>query len=185
LWARRPRLPHTTSQNHCSQEGRDTIGTWLCTRAPTSRRCGHARRRSTPTPRDDAQATHTQPRSSRCVPFSDPHVHKVTRSNETRQGCTHSSANTLGTIPPSREDTPSRRQVQRKRKEGGSSTKSSVLTLTCVPLPHLVLPLSGWPAQAPRQWQHEVRQGDTHDSGAAAFRVSPCQTSNAKLAMAQ
>ena len=33
--------------------------------------------------------------------------------------------------------------------------------------------------------RHEVRQGDTHDSGSAAIRVSPCQTSNAKLAMAQ
>ena len=39
--------------------------------------------------------------------------------------------------------------------------------------------------QAGMHWQHEVRQGDTHDSGSAAIRVSPCQTSNAKLAMAQ
>ena len=30
-------------------------------------------------------------------------------------------------------------------------------------------PCRGAPAQAPRQWQHEVRQGDTHDSGSAAI----------------
>ena len=29
---------HTTSQNHCAQEGRDTIGIWLCTR-PRHRDC--------------------------------------------------------------------------------------------------------------------------------------------------
>ena len=63
--------------------------------APTSRRCGHARRRSTSTPRGQAQTTHTQPGSSCCVPFCDPHVYKETRSNETKQECSHSSANTL------------------------------------------------------------------------------------------
>ena len=45
--------------------------------------------------RETMHKQHTLPRSSRCVPFSDPHVHKVTRSNETRQGCNHSSASTL------------------------------------------------------------------------------------------
>ena len=110
---------------------------------PTSRRCGHARRRSTPTPRGDAQTTHTTRAIVLCVPFGDPHVHKVTTSKEAKQECTHSSANTLGTSPPYGEDTPDRRQVQRKEKEGDTSAKGSVLMLTCVPLPHLVLPLSG------------------------------------------
>ena len=90
--------------------------------------------------REAMHKQHTGPGPSCCVPFSDPHVHKVPRSNETRQGYNHSSANTLGSIPPSREDTPDRRQVQITKKEGGTSTKSSVLLLTCVPLPHLVLP---------------------------------------------
>ena len=49
----------------------------------------------------------------------------------------------IGASPPYDEDTPDRRQDQRKEKEGGTSAKSSVLMLTCVPLPHLVLPLSG------------------------------------------
>ena len=30
--ARRPRLPHTTSHNHCAQSGRNNIDIWLCTR---------------------------------------------------------------------------------------------------------------------------------------------------------
>jgi len=87
----------------------------------------------------------------------------------------------IGASPPYGEDTPDRRQVQRKEKEGGTSAKSSVLMLTCVPLPHLVLPLSGWPAQAPRQWQHEVRQGDTHDSGFAAIRGVPLPNQQRKI----
>ena len=86
--------------------------------------------------------THTTSQS-RCVPCSDPHVHKVARSTDTRQECTNSSAKAMGTSPPSGEDTPCRREVQRKEKGGGTSAKGSVLRLTCVPLPHLVLPLSG------------------------------------------
>ena len=109
---------------------------------PTSRRCGHARRRSTPTPRA-MHKQHTEPGPSGCVHFGDPHVHNVTPSYNTRQECSHSSANTMGTSPPYGEDTPDRRPVQRKEKGGGTSAKSSVLILTCVPLPHLVLPLSG------------------------------------------
>ena len=60
--------------------------------APTSRLCGHARRRSTSTPRGQAQTTQTQPGSSCCVPFGDPYVHKETRSDEPRQVCNHSNA---------------------------------------------------------------------------------------------
>ena len=88
----------------------------------------------------------------------------------------------IGPSPPSGEDTPDRRQVQRRENEGGTSAKSSVLILTCVPLPHLVLPLSGWPAQAPRQGQHEVRQGDTHDSGSVAIRGVPLPSPHRNIA---
>ena len=49
----------------------------------------------------------------------------------------------IGTNPSCGEETPDRRQVQIKEKEGGASAKGSVLILTCVPLPHIVLPLSG------------------------------------------
>ena len=86
--------------------------------APTSRQCGHARRRSTSTPRGQAQTTHTQPTQSRCVPFSDPHVHKVARSNDTRQECTHSSAKAMGTSQPSGEDTPDDDQSKGMKKKG-------------------------------------------------------------------
>ena len=61
---------------------------------------------------------HTEPRPSCCVPFGDPHVHKVTPSGKTRQGRNNSSANTLGGSPPYGEDTPDRRQVQRKEQKG-------------------------------------------------------------------
>ena len=62
---------------------------------PTSRRCGHARHRPTPTPRA-MHKQHTEPWPSCCVPFGDPHVHKVMPSDKTNQECSHSSANTLG-----------------------------------------------------------------------------------------
>ena len=90
--ARRPRLPHTTSQNHCAQAGRNTIDIWLCTRArhrdgvPDAGRHPH---------REAMHKQHAQPWSSCCVPFGCPDVHKETRSNDTRQECSHSSANTL------------------------------------------------------------------------------------------
>ena len=85
---------------------------------------------------------HTEPGPSCCVPFSDPHVNKVTPSGETRQECSHSNANTLGHSTMWRGHT--RPTTSPKEgKEGGTSTKGSVLILTCVPLPHLVLPLSG------------------------------------------
>ena len=41
----------------------------------------------------------------------------------TRQECTNSSAKTMGTSPPSGEDTPCRREVQRKEKGGGYISK--------------------------------------------------------------
>ena len=41
---------------------------------------------------------HTEPWPSCCVPFGDPHVHKVTPSGETKQECIHSSATTLGPV---------------------------------------------------------------------------------------
>ena len=47
------------------------------------------------TARPGTNNTHTQPGSSCCVPFCDPHVHKETRSTDTKQECSHSSANTL------------------------------------------------------------------------------------------
>ena len=92
---------HTQSRRTIvSQRCRDTIDK-CC--APNSHiatvwTCPTPTDTHTHTPRGDGQTTHTQSKQSRCVPFSDPHVHKVARSNDTRQGCNHSSANTLGPV---------------------------------------------------------------------------------------
>ena len=42
-------------------------------------------------------------------------------------------------------------------------------------------PCRGVPAQAPRQRQNEVRQGDTHDSGSAAIRGVPLPNQQRKI----
>ena len=83
---------HTTSQNHCAQAGRNTIDIWLCTRS--QHRDGVPDAGLHPH-REAMHKQHTQPRSSCCVPFGDPYVHKETRTNDTKQECSHSSANTL------------------------------------------------------------------------------------------
>ena len=73
MWARRPRLPHTHTQPHRTIVPK-TVATSLTPamhQDPTSRRCGHARRRSTPTPRA-MHKQHTEPGPSCCVPFGDP-----------------------------------------------------------------------------------------------------------------
>ena len=58
MWVRRPRLTHTTSQEPLFPRGSHNNWHLLCTRGPTSRWCGHARCRSTPTLRGDALSTH-------------------------------------------------------------------------------------------------------------------------------
>ena len=87
----------TTSHNHCAQAGRNTIGTWLCTR-PRHRDCVGMPDAGLHPHREARHKQHTQPGSSCCVSFCDPHVHKETRSNETKQECNHSSANTLAPV---------------------------------------------------------------------------------------
>ena len=86
---------HTTSQNQCAQDGRDTIDT-CCAPGPNI-----ATVWTSPTPvythaASYGRPTHTQPKQSRCVPFSNPHVHKLARSDDTRQECTHNTAKTMG-----------------------------------------------------------------------------------------
>ena len=138
---------HTTSQNHCAQEGRDTIDT-CCAPGPRHRDGVDMPDAGLHPHREAMHKQHTQSGSSCCVPFGDPQVNKATRS-ENQTGMQPQKRKHIGASPPSGEDTTDRRQVQRK------------------------------------EWQHEVRQGDTHDSGFAAIRVSPCQTSNANFAMVQ
>ena len=122
-------------------EGRDTIDI-CCTPSPTLRRCGHARRRPTPTPRGDAQTTHRASAIVLCAlrRITCPQNNAIGR-NQT--GMQPQQRKHIGSSPPYGEDTPCRQQFQINEKGGGASAKGSVLILTCVPLPHLVLPLSG------------------------------------------
>ena len=73
MWARRPRLPHTHTQPRRTIVHKSVATPWTPAmhQGPTSRRCGHARRRSTPTPRA-MHKQHTKPRPSCCVPFRRP-----------------------------------------------------------------------------------------------------------------
>ena len=109
---------------------------------PTSRRCEHVQRRSTPPPRGDAQTTHRARAIVLCA-LRRPICPQSNAVGRNHAGVQPQQRKHFGASPPYGEDTPDRRQVQRKEKEGGTSAKGSVLMLTCVTLPHLVLPLSG------------------------------------------
>ena len=116
--ARRPRSPIANSQTHCAHGGRSTTDIWLCTEA--RHRDGVDMPNAGLHPHHEAlskQHTHTQPTQSRCVPFSDPHAHKVARPIDSRQEYTHSNANTMGQIH-HLGDTPGRREVQIKGNKG-------------------------------------------------------------------
>ena len=93
--------------------------------------------------RESMHKQHTQSHGHRAVcPFGDNHTHNAQRPNDNRQEYNHSSANTLG--PSHHSATTHQADDESKgRKQEGTSAKGSVLILTCVPLPHLVLPLSG------------------------------------------
>ena len=118
MWVERPRLTHTTSQNHCAQSGSRHHWHLAVYQGPTSRRCGHARRRSTSTPRGQAHTTHTQPGSSCCVPFGNPHVQEGNAIERNQAGMQPQQRKHIGTSPPYGEDTPDRRQVKRKETKG-------------------------------------------------------------------
>ena len=142
MWVRRPRLPHTQPRRTIVPKTVATPLTPAVHQGPTSRRCGHARRRSTPTPRGDAQTTHRAWTIVMCA-LRRPTCPQSNAIRRNQAGLQTQQCKHIVTSPPSGEDTPDRRQVQRKEKGGGTSAKGSVLILTCVPLPHLVLPLSG------------------------------------------
>jgi hypothetical protein len=92
----------------------------------------------------------------------------------------------MGANPTADKDTTCRRQIQRTKKEGGTSANSSVLRLTCVPLPHLVLPLPGvCLLRHPDKGKTRGGKGTPMIAATLLSGVSPCQTSNAKCAMAQ
>ena len=137
---------HTHTHNlaaHCAQAGRNTIGAWLCTK-PRHRDCVGIPDAGVHQHRDARHKQHTHSQGNRAVCPSATHmsIRKRDRTKPNRNAATLRKL--IGASPPCGEDTPDRRQVQRKEKEGwGASAKSSVLRLTCVPLPHLVLPLSG------------------------------------------
>ena len=139
MWARRPRLPHTrtTSHDHCAQDGRDTIDT-CCAPGPDT-----ATVWAYPTPvytHTEGRCTHnTQNQCHRAVCPSATTCPQRNAIGRHQAGMHPQQRKHIGASPPPGEDTPDRRQIQGKKK-GGTSTKGSVLILTCVPLPHLVLP---------------------------------------------
>ena len=143
MWVRRPRLTHTTSQGRVSPRGSHHHWHLLCTRTQTSRRCEHARRRSTPTPRGDAQTTHTARAIVLCVPFGKPTCPQSNDIERNQAGMQPQQRKHIGPAHHMARTHQTDDKSKGRKKKGGTSAKGSVLILTCVPLPHLVLPLSG------------------------------------------
>ena len=86
---------HNLAEPLC-QEGRDTIDT-CCAPGPDIATVGHARRRSTPTPRGNAQTTHRARAIVLCA-LRRPTCPLSKAIGRTQAGCSHSSANTLGPV---------------------------------------------------------------------------------------
>ena len=175
---------HTDSQDHCAQDGRDTIDIWLCTRArhrdgvdmPDAGLHPH---------REAMHKQHTQSRSSCCVPFGDPHVHKETRSNEARQECSHSSANTLGQPTIWRGHTRPTTSHKEGKRRGYISKEFCANTDLC-PLASPPVALVGvCLLRHPDKGNTRGGKGTPMIAASPLSGVSPCQTSNATLAMAQ
>ena len=133
--------------------------------------------------REAMHKQHTEPGPSCCVPFGDPHVNKVTRS-ENQAGMHPQQRTHMVPVHHVARTHQIDDKSQEKKKERGASAKGSVRRLTCVPLPHLALPLSGCACSGTQTKATRGEARSTHDSGPAAIRVPPCQTSNAKSAMA-
>ena len=117
LWARRPRLPHTQPRRTIVPK---TVATPLAPavhKGPISRRCGHTRRRSTPTPRGDAQTTH-RPRAIVLSVLRRPTCTQSNTIGRNQTGMHPQQRKHIGASPPSGEDTPDRRQVQGMKKKG-------------------------------------------------------------------
>ena len=184
MWVERPRLAHTTSQEPLFSRGSHNHWYLLCTRVrhrdgvdmPDAGLHPH---------REAMHKQHAQSQGHRAVCPSANHMstkwhHRAKPDRAQPQQRKHiwgQSTIWRGHTRPNRST---------KRGKGlGTSAKSSVLILTCVPLLHLVLSLSGCACSGTPTKATRCEAGDIHDSGFAAIRVSPCQTSNANFAMAQ
>ena len=142
MWVRQPRLPHTHTHNlatHCAQAGRNTIGTWLCTR-PRHRDCVDMPDAGLHPHREAMHKQHTHSQGHRAVCPSATHmsIRKHDRTTPSRNAAT---ATQTHWCQPTMWRGHTRSTTSPKKGKGrGASAKSSVLRLTCVPLPHLVLP---------------------------------------------
>ena len=145
---------HTTSQDHCAQDGRDTIDIWLCTR--TRHRDGvdmpdaglHPHREAM-----DKQHTHTI-KAIALSALQRPTCPQNGAIERRQAGMQPQQRKHIGTSPPYGEDTPGRRQVQRRKKEGCMSKGFCANTDPC-PLasPRVALvgvACSGTPTKATR-----------------------------------
>ena len=133
---------HRTSQNHCAKAGRNTIGIWLCAR-PRHRDCVdmpdaglHPHHEAT-----HKQHTHSQGRRAVCPSATHMSIRKRDRTEPNGDAATatqtHWCQSTMWRGHTRSTTSP------KKGKRRGASAKGSVLRLTCVPLPHLVVPLAG------------------------------------------
>ena len=100
---------------------------------PTSRRCGHARRRSTPTPRGDAQTTHRAKAIVLCA-LRRPTCPQSKTIGRHQAGCSHSSANTLGPVHHVARTHQTDDKSKRRKKKGGYISKEFCANADLCPL---------------------------------------------------
>ena len=134
-----PQASPILRDNHCGPDDRDchththtqhrrtivpkTVATPLAPavhQGPTSRRCGHARRRPAPTPRGDAQTTHRARATVLCT-LRRPTCPQSNAIGRNQAGCSHSNANTLGPAHHlARTHQTDDKSKERKRRGGGA-----------------------------------------------------------------
>ena len=142
MWVRRPRLPHTISQDPCAPTKVVAPLTNTVHQTPTSRLWDmpdtdrHPHREAM-----DKQHTHNQ--SNRAVCPSATHMSTKWRDRTAPDRDATTAAQTHWDQSPIWRGHTKPTTSPKEGKGRGTSAKSSVLILTCVPLPHLVLPLSG------------------------------------------
>ena len=151
---------------------------------PTSRRCGHTRRRSTPTPRGDAHTTHRTKAIVLCV-LRRPTCPRRNAIGRHQAGMHPQQRKHIGASPPSGEDTPGRRQVQGKKRRGYINKGFCANTDLCPFASPRVALVGVRLLRHPNNGNTRWGKGTPMIAAQPLSGVSPCQTTNAKSAMAQ
>ena len=122
--------------------GRNTTDIWLCTEA--RHRDGVDMPDTGLHPHREAMyKQHTHSQSNRAVCPSATHTSTKSRDRTTPTGMCSQQRKDNGDQSTIWRGHTKPTTSPKEEKEGGTSAKGSVVILTCVPLPHLVLPLSG------------------------------------------